>query len=213
MLLFKLALRNVLRQRRRSALTCLTIAGGYVLCALSFSLVDGSYNNVIEIFTEDETGHVQIHKDDYLHKPKIHLTIDDPETVEETLANTAMITSFAPRIYAPALTYADEEHSPARVIGIDPAAEARTSRLRHKLTSGEWLDTAKRNDDLTGALIGASIATSLDIGIGAEIILISQGAEVVRSPTICIRSPALSATGAHPSARMSTCRYQPPRHF
>lgn len=177
MLLLKLALRNVLRQQRRSALTCLTIAGGYVLCALSFSLVDGSYSNVIEIFTEDETGHIQIHSGNYLDKPKVHLTIDDPETVEATLSSAAIVSSFAPRIYTPALAYADDEHSPAQVIGVDPAAEARTSRLRQKITAGEWLDTMTNNDGLAGALIGASIAASLEIGIGDEIVLISQGAD------------------------------------
>ena len=32
------------------------MTGGYVLCVLSFSLTEGSYNNVIKIFIEDHNG-------------------------------------------------------------------------------------------------------------------------------------------------------------
>lgn len=177
MLLLKLALRNILRQRRRSILTAISMAGGYVLCAWSFSMVDGSYTNVIEIFTGDETGHVQIHAGDYLRRPKIHLTIDDPARVADLLDRDPEVTSGAPRVYAPALSYAGENHSPVQVVGIDPVAEANTSRLADKVDTGRWLTASIDEDGLAEALIGHGVATNLDISVGGEIILISEGAD------------------------------------
>lgn len=176
-MLFKLAVRNVLRQRRRSILTCLSIAGGYLMCAVSFSLVEGSYSNVIRIFTEDETGHVQLHKDNYLREPKLYLTIDDMAGVEKTLNGMSEVQAFAPRVYAPALAYGDDGHAPARVIGFDPVKEAATSRLRQKLTRGTWPDGTRNQDGIAGSMIGDSVARSLDLELGDELILISQGAD------------------------------------
>lgn len=49
-MLFKLAFRNVMRQRRRSLLTLLSMGGGYLLLCLSLSLSEGSYNNIIDLF-------------------------------------------------------------------------------------------------------------------------------------------------------------------
>lgn len=178
MLLFKLAVRNVRRQRRRSVLTCLSIAGGYVMCVLSFSLVEGSYGNVITIFTEDETGHVQLHRGDYLDKPRLYTTIDNPGEVDAVLTATSEIRSSTPRVFAAALAYTDSGHAPVRVIGIHPEREAGTSRLKRKVTSGSWL-TAPANPETETAqvMVGASVATSLEIGTGDEIILISEGAD------------------------------------
>lgn len=177
LLLLKLAFRNVLRQRRRSLLTALSMTGGYVLCCLSFSLVEGSYGNVIRIFTEDETGHVQIHKDNYLRRPKIYKTIDDQQVVETVLSQQREIAAFTARVEAPALSYAGDNNSPVQLVGIDTENEWKTTRLRDKLAEGDWIDAPPNSDGYYEALIGRGVADKLDIGVGDEIILISQGAD------------------------------------
>lgn len=176
-LLIRLALRNILRHRRRSLLTALSIAGGYLLCALSFSLVEGSYNNVITVFTESETGHIQVHKDDYLRRPRIYKTIDDPARVEAVLRQNPDVRHFAPRVHAPALSYSGEKNAPATVIGIDPDLEAVTTRLRAKLATGNWLVNSRAENGYYGALIGQGVASSLGVDVGDELVLISQGAD------------------------------------
>ena len=75
MLTFQIAFRNILRQKRRSLLTGLSMTGGYMLFVLGYSLLEGSYGNAIDIFTLDNSGHIQIHKDNYLDRPKIYKTI------------------------------------------------------------------------------------------------------------------------------------------
>ncbi len=176
-MLFKLAFRNILRQRRRTILTTISMAGGYLLSAMSFSMIDGSYSNVIRIFTEDETGHLQIHSKDYADKPRIYKTIDTLNVLNETLHAENHIKSFTPRTFAPALAYAEDNHAPVQVIGIDNELETDTSRLREKLASGQWLTAQPDSEGYFDALIGQGAATSLEIGVGDEIVLISQGAD------------------------------------
>ena len=123
MLTFQIAFRNILRQKRRSILTGLSMTGGYVLFVFSFSLLEGSYGNIIDIFTLDSTGHIQIHQDDYRDRPKIYKTIQNQEQIKVALTDNPEIKSFTPRVFSPALAYAGDKTAPSRIIGIDPVLD------------------------------------------------------------------------------------------
>lgn len=69
-MLLKMAFRNLFRQRRRSLLTGLSMGGGYMLFVFSMSLLEGSWGNIVDIFTGDRVGHIQIHQLDYRATPK-----------------------------------------------------------------------------------------------------------------------------------------------
>lgn len=177
MLILKIAFRNILRQKRRSLLTGLSMTGGYILCVWSFSLVEGSYGNVIDIFTLDHTGHIQVHKDNYLRRPKIYKTIDDREVLETVLTNNDEVSNFSPRVFAPALAYAGNKTSPVRVLGVDVVREPTTSRLKQKVKKGAYFDAKPDGDGYFKAMVGQTVADMLLLDIGDEIVLISQGAD------------------------------------
>jgi len=176
-LLLKLAFRNIFRQRRRSLLTALSMSGGYILCALSISLTNGSFKNAVDIFTLDHTGHIQIHKENYLHRPKVHKTIDDPENLSRTLDAEDEITSHTLRVFAPALSYSDTGNTPVQVIGVDIERERTTSRLEQKISKGHYFDSKPDANGYYKAMIGAGVAETLKTGPGDELVLISQGAD------------------------------------
>ena len=176
-LLFKLAFRNIFRQRRRSVLTALSIGGGYLLCTLSFSLLEGSYNNLIELFTLTRTGHVQIHQGDYLDRPKLHSAISDYSSIGTRLDGNTSVRSYSYRIFAPALAYSDKGNYPARVIGIDLDREQQTTLIKDKITKGSYVQNEPDQDGYYSVMIGEGIAESLKLGLGDELILISEGAD------------------------------------
>ena len=70
-MLLKIAFRNIFRQRRRTLLTALSMFGGFVLCSFSIAWMDGSYANVIDLFTRNQLGHIQIHQAEYLDRPTL----------------------------------------------------------------------------------------------------------------------------------------------
>jgi ABC-type lipoprotein release transport system permease subunit len=177
MLTLRLAFRNILRQKRRSLLTGLSMTGGYMLFVFSFSLLEGSYGNVIDMFTLDNTGHIQLHKDNYLDRPKIYKTLQDRDLIESTLEADAQVKSFTPRVFSPALAYAADKTTPAQVIGIDPDKEPTVTRLRQKVSAGAYFDSTPDADGYFKAMIGHGLAMSLKLSVGDEIVLISQGAD------------------------------------
>lgn len=179
MLIIKLAFRNILRNRRRSLLTLLSMSGGFFLLCLTLSMSEGSYSNIINIFTQDHTGHVQIHKENYLARPSLYKTINHADKIITQLEQQPLVLGVAPRIYSPSLAYGKNKTFPAQVVGIDPEREAKTTRLENKVNEGQYLTSPQANkiskDAYFPAMIGFSLAKNLQLSIGDELVLISQG--------------------------------------
>lgn len=176
-MLLKLAFRNILRQRRRSLLTLLSMGGGYLLLCLSLSLSEGSYNHIIDVFTRDHTGHIQIHAGDYLDRPSLYKRIEQVDSWLPRAMTQFDIRAAAPRLYSPALAYGENKTAPASVVGIDPEREAATTFLKDKIKQGQWLSSHPNAEDYWQAMVGYSLAQTLRLQVGDELVLISQGAD------------------------------------
>ena len=111
MIILKMAFRNILRQKRRTILTAMSMIGGFVLAAISIGWSDGSYNDIIDTFTRNRLGHIQIHEKTYLDRPSIYKTIDDTASIGQTLDNTKGVQSWAPRLYSRAEKRTGDSHS------------------------------------------------------------------------------------------------------
>jgi putative ABC transport system permease protein len=153
------------------------MAGGYMLFVFSMSLLEGSWSNVVDIFTLDHTGHIQVHKDDYAKRPKIHKTIENPTAVETTLKNHEDVTGWAPRVYSSALAYGGNKTSIAQIFGIDPELEPTVTRILQKVSEGQYFNAQPNPDGYFSAMIGRGLANSLRLDVGDEIVLISSGAD------------------------------------
>lgn len=177
MMMLLIAFRNILRHRRRSFLTGLTLATGYVLLSIAFAITEGSYNGLINRFTLDHTGHIQIHRQGFLDRPTISSTMADPEAVAKVLAADPDILAYAPRLRGPALAYAQNKTAPVQVLGVDPHIEPTVTKIREKLKAGTYLTSAPDADGFFGVMIGAGVAKNLKLNLGDDVVLISQGAD------------------------------------
>lgn len=177
MLMTTLASRNILRQRRRSLLTLLSMGGGCFLLCVMISMTEGSYSNMINLFTSDHTGHVQIHKGNYLQRPSLYKTIKPIDGLIAELETDSRVASIAPRIFGPSLAYGKNKTFPAQVIGIDPQRESQTTHLQAKVNVGEYLTNDTHQSGYFPAMIGFTLAQNLHLNLGDELVLISQGIE------------------------------------
>ncbi|MBU0479958.1 MAG: FtsX-like permease family protein [Proteobacteria bacterium] len=173
-MLLKIAFRNIFRHKRRSILTGMMMAGAFVLFSLSFGFVDGGYDMIIDMFTRDRTGHVQVHVKGYLDKHSLYKKINDVESVGAIIGNAAEVLAWAPRIYGPALAFAGRKTTALNLMGIDPDREPLVTRLREKVSEGSFVS----DDPLAYEIIlPAKTARILKIGLGDEVALISQAAD------------------------------------
>jgi ABC-type lipoprotein release transport system permease subunit len=145
-----LAFRNLRRQRRRTFFTGLMMAGGFFLLSVFIGMTEGSYATIIDFFTRDHAGHLQIHRTGYLDEPALYLTLEDWPKLSGRLSLEGAVTAFCPRLYASALVFNGPKTVGVRCTGVDPEEESRASRLSHKVTRGRYFPAIGDMDALVG---------------------------------------------------------------
>lgn len=172
-MILKIALRNTLRQKRRTLLTALAMLGGFVLASISVGWSDGTYSYIIDMFTRNRLGHIQVHGRGYLDKPSIYNTIENVEQVGEQIANVAGVESWTPRLFSAGLASVEDQSTAAQIIGIDPPKEERATRFDKKIIRGRtFADTANHS-----AILGKGLAKVLKAAVGDTVVFISQAAD------------------------------------
>ncbi len=181
MLTFKLALRNLLRQRRRSLFTGLSMFVGFVLAGFFLGWADGTYNHMIDKFTRSRLGHIQVHAEGYLDKPSLYKTLGDPEEIGRRIEEIDTVDSWTTRIYSSGLVSITEKSAGARIIGIDRVREEDTTNFSKKILDGRAFsgggDSGGGEMGAGEAVIGKELAKILKGGVGDEIAVFSQAAD------------------------------------
>jgi len=173
-MIFRIALRNVLRQKRRSILTALTMAGGFALASVSIGWQDGAYRDIIEQFTRTRLGHIQIHETGYRERPKLEHAIRRIDEVGRALEAQARVKGWAPRVLAAGLAAVGEKSAGVRVTGIDPARENAATDFDDRVVEGTPLP---REGQRYQALVGRGVARRLAAEVGDTLVILSQGAD------------------------------------
>lgn len=173
MLMIKVATRNVFRQKRRTILTVTTMVGGFVLASLSIGLSDGSYGTVIEMFTRNQLGHIQIHSPGYLDRPSLYKNIPEFEVVGAKVAAHPEVEFWAPRLRAAGLASVGDKSTGVSIQGISPEQEARATRFDKKVVVGRTLSSIPSKE----AVIGLGLAKVLSATVGDRLVIVSQGAD------------------------------------
>ncbi len=173
MMIFKIAFRNIFRQKRRTVLTMLTMFGGFTLASIGIAWSDGTYSNIIDMFTRNQFGHIQIHDRGYLDRPSLYKVITDYGIVGEKTRSVLGVEAWAPRLYAAGLASVGEKSAGVQIIGLDPALETAATRFQKKITRGALFDEAASRE----AMIGDGLAKILNAAVGDEIVVVSQAAD------------------------------------
>jgi ABC-type lipoprotein release transport system permease subunit len=172
-LILKIAFRNIFRQKRRTILTVLTMFGGFALAAVSIAWSDGTYAHVINMFTRNQLGHIQIHRKGYLDRPSIYKTINDYRTLGRALDTLPDIENWAPRLYSAGLASVGDNSSAASIIGIDPGKEEQATHFSKKITSGRTFSSNSASE----AIVGKGLAIVLGASVDDSVVIVSQAAD------------------------------------
>jgi ABC-type lipoprotein release transport system permease subunit len=173
MFIYKIAFRNIFRQKRRSILTALTMLGGFVLASVAIGWVDGAYNHIINMFTRNRLGHIQIHARGYLDKPSLYKNIDHVEQLGKRIEQVKGVEAWSPRFYSVGLASLEEKSAAVRIIGIDPERENVATHFNRKVVEGESFSLNPARE----VLLGKGLARTLNAKTGDDIVIISQAAD------------------------------------
>ncbi|KPJ70025.1 hypothetical protein AMJ44_00900 [candidate division WOR-1 bacterium DG_54_3] len=173
MLIIKMAFRNIFRQRRRTILTGLSMLVGFTLAVIFIGWGDGTYNNIIDEFTRNRLGHIQIHEKTYLDRPSLYKTIQESDDLANILDSTKGIESWTPRLFSAGLVSVGEKTAGVQILGIDPIREDQTTQFDKKILQGRNFSRIPSKE----AIIGKGLAQILKAELDDEIVIISQAAD------------------------------------
>ncbi len=175
-MLFKIALRNLWRNKRRSVITGAAIALGLGMLMFSSGGTDGMTNMMIENATSMAAGHVVVQGKGYQEDPEPAIVVPDSPAVAARLAEELPDAIVLQRVFLDGLLTSPSGAMGVSVSAIDPATEPRVNDVPDKIVEGEFL-----GDDPQSILLGKTLAESLDVTLGDKVVLMCQGAEEIES--------------------------------
>lgn len=167
---FKVAWRNIWRNKSRTVITVLAIVVAVFLSTVMTSMQEGTYSKMIDNVVKFYTGYVQVHHPEYWENKTINNTFIPSDTLLNFLDEIDGVTKYAERLEYFTLLSVGNETKGGVLIGIDPVQENAITNLSHWVDSGSFLQPGDE-----GLLLTINVAKSLNAKVGDTLILISQG--------------------------------------
>lgn len=173
MILFTLAWRNLWRHPKRTALTAAAIGLAVGVLTFFFSLQLKSYDAAINASVGVFHGHLQIQRVGYLDTPEMRKFIKQVDSILEKLKSILSEANISKRALGYGLLSSDTRSYGAQVVGVEPELEPKVSNIPGLIKHGRYL----LNSDEYTAVVGNVLARNLQVQVGEEITLMSQGAD------------------------------------
>lgn len=171
----RMAYRNLLRHRRRSALSALALAVSLALLLFMAAFFKGEMRSSLEDTLKLNSGHVQVRNVNYdpeKYSVAWQYLLDNPQGIASQIAALPQVALATPRLLASGIVSVGDNSVGVQVMGVDPASAA-NDPYRQGLSAGEFLSA----DDRSGIVIGAPLAEALNLKVGDSLTLLINTAE------------------------------------
>jgi len=169
-MMLRLALRNFVRNTRRSVVTVSAVVVGVWGLIFIWAFIDGVNEQMITNNIQYLTGHLKTHRQGYHDEKELALSLseEEPEIFDQLPSGS----TFAPRIESFALLSNSDASVTAAVYGVDPSRERSVTTLHRTIVEGRYLG----GGDLE-IVVGQVLAEELGVSIGEAVDVIVQAAD------------------------------------
>lgn len=176
--MLKLAIKNLFRNRWRTALTLGGIAVAVALMVWSHCLMDGMRAQMIAGATGVNLGQAQIHTSGYIERPSIYEHFADEGELFSQLESLSGVKGVAPRVHVFGLIGHETESVVAAISGINPVREAQVTSIHEGIVEGRWLsDVPQPSTEPREVVLGKMLADQLSVSPGDELVLFASAAD------------------------------------
>jgi lipoprotein-releasing system permease protein len=166
-LYLKLAIRNLLRNKRRTLIAGTAIGIGLAALIFTDALMIGMERNMVASATESFMGEGQIHREGFRESFAVEKTIVNQKEVVAQLKQDKLISRFTRRVLSFAMITSPANLSAVSMVGIDPVSERYLSQIDEAIISGNYFEGDNRRD----IVIGSKLAEILEVDIGSRVVL------------------------------------------
>jgi len=168
---WKMAWRNIWRNRRRTTVTIAAMTLAVFLTIGYSGLVDGMLVQMQSDTLDFETGAVQVFAPGYQDRPSIYTGIVDTAAILARLDAAGIPAT--PRLIGAGLVAAGDASAGAVFYGVDLVRDPKVLALSGQVLHGQWLDATAGK----GVVIGRKLAHTLGIKPGDELVVLSQAVD------------------------------------
>jgi putative ABC transport system permease protein len=177
LLVTRIALRNLRRQLRRSALTASAMVLGIGFLMFVRALEGGAHLMYVETATRMGTGHIAMEHPDYMGSQDLMDRIAAPDLeaalrAVEGAARPEELVAVFPQVNVGGLAQSASSSIPVRIGGVDPQLEREVSFFADKMVEGRYLEPGDRLE----AIVGDGVAERLRLELGSRLVLMAAGA-------------------------------------
>lgn len=184
-----MAFRNILRQKKRSAIIAATAAVGMLAVTASQGFINGFTDSLVAVAIDTGLGHAQIRPKGYLDSRQMDLLFPEAKRVEEKFRNVLPEgVHYAPRMEREAILRIGSETRGVLLVGMDPEKEGLVSAIpTWKLTEGTFLDQPSTVTKKGGVscLIGNRLGHILEVATGDRIVLSTGSVDGTTQNFVC----------------------------
>ena len=168
---WKMAWRNIMRNRRRTGVTIAAMIVAVFITIGYSGLVAGMLVQLESDTLDFELGAAQIFAPGYQDKPSIYTHIENSEEIVKKLEAAGLVAT--PRLLGGGLVAHADASAGAFVRGVDLKRDPKTLALSEQVFEGKWLAA----DDPKGAVLGRKLAHTLGVKPGDELIMLGQATD------------------------------------
>ena len=176
--LFKIAWRNIWRNKRRTFITAASILFAVMLSVLMNAIQKGAWDKMVDNVVNFYFGYGQVHSDGYWEEQSIDKAFELEAALQKLDVDNKNVPPVVPRMESFALAYY-AKYTPTdtlrnsrgvMVVGTAPEAEDAMTKLSERVVEGRFL-----NANSSEILVAQGIMEKMKMQLGDSLVLISQG--------------------------------------
>ena len=168
-MIFKIAWRNIYRNKKRSLITITSVFAALLLIILMRALQFGFYDKLIETVVESYAGYVEIHADGFWDNQSLDNSMQVDQQLLDDIQSVEGVENIVQRLQTFSLISVGEKTKGGVINGINLSEEQKITDWNKKMVSGSF------NLSDNEIIIAKGIAEFFDISENDTLILYGQG--------------------------------------
>jgi ABC-type lipoprotein release transport system permease subunit len=172
-IILSLALRNMLRNKRRTSITLASVVLGVGSTLILAGIARGMAQQLIHDSIYTLTGHIKIQHPRSVDDPSVEYTIKASQELLARVNAIAGVIAVLPRLRVNSVIQSEREAAPVSLVGINPGLEHGSSLAGSPISTGKML----RDPKDTGIVLGEFILPSLKSELQKRLVILTQDLE------------------------------------
>jgi len=169
-MLFKIAWRNIWRNRTRSLVVISAVAIGLFAGMFMMAFFQGAINQEIESMVETQLSHIQFHNPAFIDDKEVNDTITNGRAIVDLLRQNRDVKAVSGRLITTGMISSTSTASGVEIHGVVPEDERAVSNISADIIAGAYFNNLKKNE----IVVGEKLAEKLGVKLHNKIVLTFQ---------------------------------------